>query len=278
MAIYAIGDVQGCYDELRALLDRLRFDPDRDRLWLVGDLVNRGPRSLATLRFVKGLGERAVAVLGNHDLHLLALVAGNAERRRSDPGLAAVLRAPDRDELIEWLRHRPLLHSEPSIGASMVHAGLPPQWDLTTARACAQELESVLRGDRWRTFFDYMYGNEPSLWNPNLTGWDRLRFITNAFTRLRFVDADGRLRLDAKGPPTMDRDGLTPWFRVAGRASAGETIIFGHWSTLGFHRHGGSACIDTGCVWGGSLTAVRVDAAPVPISHDCPGAATPKGD
>ncbi len=257
MATYAIGDIQGCYDPLRRLLDRIGFDPGRDRLWFAGDLVNRGPQSLETLRFVRSLGKAAVCVLGNHDLHLLALSAGNL-RHREDDQLLRLLDAPDAADLLLWLRQRPLLHHSASKGWSLIHAGLPPQWDLATARACAHEVERVLRGNAFPDFMGVLYGNQPDRWDPALHGIARLRFSVNCFTRLRFCTAGGRLVLKAKGPPGSQPPGVIPWFLVPGRRTRGERILFGHWSTLGFHHAERTWCLDTGCVWGGTLTAVRV--------------------
>ena len=257
MAIYAIGDIQGFYAEFRTLLDRLDFDPDKDRLWLAGDLVNRGPQSLAVLRFVKSLGEQAISVLGNHDLHLLAVAEGNLKHYKDD-SLAEVLQAPDREELLQWLRHRPLIYRSQDKGFSLIHAGLPPQWDMETALACAREVEQVLQGDGFRELILAMYGNRPDRWSPQLEGMARLRFIINCFTRLRFCTADGTLGLKEKGPPGTQAKGLLPWFEVPGRASADERIICGHWSTLGFVSRHNVWSLDTGCLWGGSLTAVRV--------------------
>lgn len=275
MAVFAIGDVQGCYDELRRLLDLLRFDPSVDRLWLVGDLVNRGPKSLETLRFVKGLGKAATIVLGNHDLHLLALVAGN-KKHGNGHTLDPVLAASDRDELVHWLRHRPLLHRDKSLGFSMVHAGLPPAWDIETAKACARELEEVLRGDRHREFLHEMYGNKPKYWDAALSGMERWRFIVNCFTRLRFCQLDGKLGLKEKGPPGSQRFGYIPWFQHPQRASRNERIVFGHWSTLGYIAEQNVWSLDTGCLWGGALTALRIDEArPTPIHLPCGGQADP---
>jgi bis(5'-nucleosyl)-tetraphosphatase (symmetrical) len=259
MAVYAIGDVQGCLDPLRRLLDRIGFDPARDRLWFCGDLVNRGPASLDTLRFVHGLGERAVTVLGNHDLHLLAAAWDDSRPRKKRDTLDDILAAPDRDELLEWLRRRPLLHHDPAIGFTMVHAGLPPQWDLDQARIAAGELEAVLGGDRFVDFLRQMYGNFPDRWVPDLEGIDRLRYIVNAFTRLRYVRADGRLDFERKGPPHQTSPDLVPWFHFPGRRSAGLRLVFGHWSTLGDVTHDGAFGLDTGCVWGGRLTALRLN-------------------
>jgi bis(5'-nucleosyl)-tetraphosphatase (symmetrical) len=276
VSIYAIGDVQGCYDDLRALLDGLAFDPANDRLWFVGDLVNRGPRSLDVLRYVRDLGDAAVTVLGNHDLHLLAIAAGNRRKHDGDAGLEAVLAAPDRDQLLHWLRHRPLLHRDTSLGFTMVHAGLPPQWDIATATACAREVEQALQGDDHLAYFLDMYGNKPKLWDPQLRGMERLRFITNCLTRLRYCAPDGTLRLKDKGPPGTQRTGFIPWYQHPGRASRGERIVFGHWSTLGYVAEHNVWALDTGCLWGGALTALRLDGPrPIPSHLPCRGQANP---
>ena len=276
MSTWAIGDIQGCYDELRALLDRLRFDPAKDRLWFVGDLVNRGPKSLDTLRFISSLGDRAVCVLGNHDLHLLALAAGN-ERFRDSDDLNQVLEAPDRDQLIHWLRHRPLLHHDETLDFTMIHAGLPPQWDLETARACAAEVEAVLRGPDHVDFFDRMYGNKPNRWDPELQGMDRLRFITNCFTRLRFVTRKGKLKLKLKGSPGSQKKKYFPWFLHPHRRTRDQRILFGHWSTLGYRHTDNVWALDTGCLWGGQLTALRLDAeTPEPVHLACPRQQNPE--
>ncbi|MGD9387592.1 MAG: symmetrical bis(5'-nucleosyl)-tetraphosphatase [Gammaproteobacteria bacterium] len=260
MAVYAIGDLQGCLDPLKRLLDRVRFDPAADWLWFTGDLVNRGPASLATLRFVRELGAQAVTVLGNHDMHLLATAwAENRPPKKRDT-LSEILEAPDRQELLEWLRRRPLLHYDPALDFAMVHAGLPPQWDLEDARAAAAELEAVLRGDRFVDFLRQMYGDKPDQWDPSLSGIERLRFIINAFTRLRYLRPDGSMEFANKGPLSRAADALIPWFSFPGRRSAGRRIVFGHWSTLGDLEHEGVHGIDTGCVWGGRLTALQLDA------------------
>lgn len=259
MAVYAIGDLQGCYTELRQLLDTLHFDPARDRLWFVGDLVNRGPESLECLRFVKELGDAAVVTLGNHDLSLLLVMSGVRELSpRHTTG--DILLASDRDELFDWLRRRPLLHHDPVLDYVMIHAGLPPQWDLATAVRCARELEAVLRGENYLEYFQGMYGDMPDLWSEELLGTERWRFITNCFTRMRYCTAEGRLDLQEKGRPGTQREGLYPWFRAPGRRSADTRILFGHWSTLGLVRENNVVSLDTGCVWGGSLTAMRLDA------------------
>ena len=257
MAIYAIGDIQGCYTELRRLLDRLPFDPGRDQLWFVGDLVNRGPQSLETLRFVMELGDRAITVLGNHDLHLLALAAGNL-RQAEKSNLGPVLHAPDREELLYWLRCRPLVHYDPKRDFLLLHAGLPPQWDLLQTLACAKEVENQLRGPESQTFLRHLYGNAPAKWSPDLRGVDRLRFITNCFTRLRYCAPDGTLALKEKGPLGSQKPGHVPWFQVPHRLTRNQRILFGHWSTLGYYAGENVWCLDSGCVWGRQLTAVRV--------------------
>jgi bis(5'-nucleosyl)-tetraphosphatase (symmetrical) len=269
MSTYAIGDVQGCYAELVELVARIQFNPQHDRLWFVGDLVNRGPQSLEVLRYVRSLGDAAITVLGNHDLHLLA-VAYSGERLRADDTLDEILRAPDRDALLDWLRHRPLLHHDASLNYTMVHAGLPPQWDLKTAKTCAGELESALRSDdSMHELFAHMYGNQPDQWSPPLRGTERLRFITNCFTRLRVCDADGRLHLKYKGTLQTIPDGFYPWFRAPHRRSETIKIVFGHWSALGYYDSRNTEervlAIDTGCVWGERLCAVRLDEAAEPV-------------
>ena len=271
MAVYAIGDIQGCYDELRELLAMIHFDPECDRLWFVGDLVNRGPKSLETLRFVRDLGTTAITVLGNHDLHLLAAAYGIRPDTIDDETLEPVLAATDRDELIDWLRRRPLLHHDADLGYLMVHAGLPPQWDLSLARQCAGEVESVLRSDRLEAFLSHMYGNKPRQWSRELTGWDRLRFIVNCFTRMRFCDRKGKLELKSSGPPGSQPDGYYPWYEIPGRASEGMNIIFGHWSTLRTTDIPGIFPTDSGCLWGGQLTALRIDTRPERIELPCRG-------
>jgi bis(5'-nucleosyl)-tetraphosphatase (symmetrical) len=259
MARYAIGDVQGCAAELRALLARLRFRSDRDRLWFVGDLVNRGPDSVGVLRFVRSLGDNAIVVLGNHDLHLLALALGTTTRPKRSDTLADVLGAPDRDTLLDWLLTRPLAHRDPDHPELMIHAGLLPQWSATQALSLAAEVSGVLRS-RPRELLDSMYGNEPDRWHERLRGPERWRCVINALTRLRYCDARGVMDLSQKQAPADDAGEFMPWFRVPGRASAGTPILFGHWSTLGFLDEGEVVALDTGCVWGGSLTAWSLDA------------------
>jgi bis(5'-nucleosyl)-tetraphosphatase (symmetrical) len=258
MALYAIGDVQGCNDELGALLGALHFSADRDRLWFVGDLVNRGPDSLGVLRRIRSLGDAATVTLGNHDLHLLAVAFGSA-RVRSDDTLNETLAAPDCDTLLEWLMGRPLLHEDHTLNACLLHAGLAPQWDLMLARQCAREFESALQRDPDR-LFGRLYGDQPDRWDDDLEGEERLRFIANCFTRLRYVDADGRLMLRAKGSPKKSPStSLIPWFEAREARWRGPRVIFGHWSTLGFINCANVTGLDTGCVWGGTLTALRLD-------------------
>ena len=256
MATYAIGDIQGCYDELRALLDDLNFDPARDKLWFVGDLVNRGPQSLEVLRFVKGLGDRAVTVLGNHDLHLVMQVGGYG-RRNAEDTLQPVLNAPDRDELVIWLRQQPLFHVDGEF--AMVHAGLLPQWTVTKAAALSTEIHLALTAENHREFLAHMWGSAPAGWRDDLTGWDRLRVIVNAMTRLRFCSPAGIMNLLSKGPPHKAPQDFLPWFEIPGRVSVSHTLICGHWSALGLKLGANLLALDTGCVWGGSLTAVRLE-------------------
>ena len=251
MPTYAIGDPQGCHDELQQLLARISFR-EGDRLWFVGDLVNRGPKSLDTLRFVKQLGHRAIVVLGNHDLHLVSVHEGFAKRRRGDT-FDDVLAAPDRGELIDWLRTRPMMHLEG--GWAMVHAGLLPQWSVQKALSLAGEVEGALRGSDYREFLKNMYGSNPDQWSDKLVGFDRLRVVVNAMTRLRFCTPEGRMEFKAKGaeaPP-----GYRPWFSY--REKDRESIVCGHWSALGLRVSDKLAALDSGCVWGGKLTAFRLE-------------------
>ncbi len=274
MAIYAIGDVQGCCDELERLLDTLRFDPACDELWFVGDLVNRGPKSLAVLRLIRLLGERAVVVLGNHDLHLIALAFGNLARvtsGRQGRELADVLDAPDGPELVTWLRHRPLAHYQPELNTLMVHAGVVPEWDAPMTIALAREVEAALQGPGCEAYIRELYGNEPARWSQQLAGQDRLRFITNCLTRIRYCHADGTLDLDENGAPGSQPVGLHPWFELPHRKTANVRMVFGHWAALGLLRKDNLLGIDTGCVWGRQLSAVRLDGEAVVTSVGCGG-------
>ncbi len=256
MSTYAIGDVQGCYEPLCRLLERIAYDPARDTLWFVGDLVNRGPESWHTLRFVRSLGERAVVVLGNHDLHLLAVAAGVRPPHREDT-LDGILHASDRDELLDWLRHRKLMHA--ASGYAMVHAGLLPQWDVPRALALAGEVEAVLRGDTHGELFRNMYGNSPAAWSDHLQGYARLRVIINAMTRLRLCTREGVMEFGHKTNPADGPQGYMPWFDVPDRASAGTPLVCGHWAALGLMLRTDVYAIDTGCVWGRELTALRLE-------------------
>lgn len=268
MALYAIGDLQGCAAPFEALLDEIRFDPGVDRLWLVGDLVNRGPRSLAALRRVMSLGDAVTAVLGNHDLHLLAAAAGARPPRRDDT-FQEVLDAPDAGDLVDWLRSRPLLHLDGGARRLLVHAGIPPPWTCADAQAEARNVEALLRGPAWRDALAAMYGNEPRAWSPNLDGTDRVRYTINALTRMRFCDAEGRLDLEHSGPPGTQPDGLVPWFDAPSRKTRDVHIVCGHWSALGLFRRADLTALDTGCVWGRALTAIPLDPPGPPIAVDC---------
>ncbi|WP_038053450.1 symmetrical bis(5'-nucleosyl)-tetraphosphatase [Thioalkalivibrio sp. ALJ1] len=261
MALYAVGDLQGCLDPLDRLLEQVHFDPANDHLWLVGDLVNRGPDSLGCLRRVRALGADATSVLGNHDLHLLATAAGVREPGGKDT-LRPVLDAPDAGDLLDWLAQRPLLHSDPATGWTMVHAGIPPAWDLEAAQAEARQVETELSEPKRRhAFLEVMFGNEPAQWHPDLAGYDRLRYTVNALTRMRYLTANGALEFAGNGPPEEASPDLTPWFRMPDRAAAGQAIVFGHWAALG-HRVGPDwLALDSGCVWGNCMTLARLDEA-----------------
>jgi bis(5'-nucleosyl)-tetraphosphatase (symmetrical) len=275
VARFAIGDVQGCHDELRALLRRLRFSADADELWFVGDLVNRGPKSLAVLRFVRSLGANARVVLGNHDLHLLAVAYG-AKRQRDDDTLEQVLEARDREGLLEWLVTRPLAQHDARAGDLLVHAGIVPAWSASRAVQLAREVECALVADP-KAFFAGMYGNEPDTWSERLVGMARWRFVVNVLTRLRFCTRSSRIDLRFKGPPDEVRAPLAPWFMHGDRRARGARVVCGHWSTLGYYDGRGVRSLDTGCVWGGALTALRLDdptATPVGVAcrrHQAPG-------
>ncbi len=272
MALYAIGDIQGCAGAFAALLKKLRFRPSRDRLWLVGDLVNRGPDSLGVLRHVIALGRSVTTVLGNHDLHLLATVAGGRNLSPADT-FDAVLEAPDADRLIDWLRHRPLLHYDAAARSVLVHAGIPPAWDVREARAHAREVEKLLRGRRWRKALRSMYGNEPAQWSDKLDRESRRRYTINALTRMRYCDRRGRLDFSYSGPPGSQTKGLTPWFDVPRKRSLNAHVVFGHWAALGLLRRADVTALDSGCVWGGCLTALRLDRRARPVKVNCAGSA-----
>ena len=276
MATYAIGDLQGCYDPLRRLLDYISFDPAIDRVWFVGDLVNRGPASLEVLRFVKSLGAAATVVLGNHDLHLVMQAEGYGKASREDT-LDEVLGAADRDELLAWLRAQPLFHVEGNW--AMVHAGLLPGWTVAQAQALSDEASAALTAADYREFLAHMWGSEPAAWRDDLAGWDRLRVVVNAMTRMRYVTSAGAMEFraaGAKAPPERGPPGCLPWFAAPGRASADHAIVCGHWSALGFHQEPNLLALDTGCLWGGALTAVRLEDRRV-LRQPCPQQAKPSG-
>lgn len=257
MSTYAIGDIQGCYDELLALLELVEFNPQKDTLWLAGDLVNRGPKSLETLRYVKSLGSSAITVLGNHDLHLLACAHGVKKAKGS---LKAILEAPDREELLDWLCQQPLIHHCPHLNFAMVHAGIPPIWTLQKAIELSAEVESVLQSKDRQTYFDHMYGDQPDTWSDNLSGMERLRVITNYFTRMRFCDASGKLELETKETADNWPEGYQPWFNFQRDKLNNLKLIFGHWAALEGNTQSDTVFgLDTGCVWGGALTALRLE-------------------
>ena len=270
MAVYAIGDLQGCYDPFMHLLDEIRFDPAKDTLWLVGDLVNRGPKSLKTLRFVKSLGDSAITVLGNHDLHLLALASGKVHLGQKFRTLRKVLNAKDRDELVDWLRRQPLAHYDREMDTLLVHAGVYPTWTVDKTMKLAGEVEKVLRGKSYTDLLDRMYGNRPRAWSDDLRGYSRLRCIINCLTRMRMLTLQGRLNFAHSAPPYRARKGLVAWFDVEDRAWEGTRVVFGHWSALGLIAMQHMVCVDTGCIWGRQLTAVRIDR-PVARVHQVEG-------
>jgi len=257
MSTYAIGDIQGCYDELSALLELIQFS-EQDRLWFCGDLVNRGPKSLDTLRFICGLGNRAVTVLGNHDLHLLAVHHGFAKTKRGDT-LDAILAAPDREELMAWLQQQPLIHTDASLGFTMVHAGIPPRWSIKKAHQLANECHQALKNNA-SNYFAHMYGNKPTTWSDTLTGTDRLRVITNYFTRMRFCTPQSELEFTSKGGLESQPNGFSPWFDLRATQYPDDNILFGHWAAL--EGHTGQPhmyALDTGCIWGEKLRGFRLE-------------------
>lgn len=257
MSTYLIGDIHGCYDELKMLLAQVEFDPAQDQLWLTGDLVARGPASLDVLRYVRSLGDSVRIVLGNHDLHLLAVYAGISRNKPKDR-LMPLLEAEDADELINWLRRQPLLQVDEEKKLVMAHAGITPQWDIDTAKLCAREVEAVLSSDTYPLFLDAMYGDMPNNWSPELSGLARLRFSTNALTRMRFCFPAGQLDMISKESPENAPPPLKPWFNVPGPVPRDYTVIFGHWASLeGKGTPEGIIGLDTGCCWGGTLTLLR---------------------
>lgn len=261
MATYAIGDIHGCFDELQLLLDKIAFDISKDVLWFTGDLVNGGKKSIETIQFVKSLGNKAITVLGNHDLTLLGLAMGKIcpikyERKE----IEAILTAPNKDELITWMQHLPLIHYDENLNILLVHAGIAPQWDLPKVLALAKEVESTMQGPQATAFFVNMFGNEPALWDDHLTGWDRLRCITNYLTRIRFCNREGRMDLLEKGPLSCAPINMMPWYDVPHRLTNDVKIVFGHWAALiGKTNNNNVISVDTGCVWGNYLSALRLE-------------------
>ncbi|MEM6512083.1 MAG: symmetrical bis(5'-nucleosyl)-tetraphosphatase [Pseudomonadota bacterium] len=260
MAVYAIGDIQGCYDPFMRLLDRIEFDPGCDTLWLTGDLVNRGPKSLKTLRAVRAMGDTAITVLGNHDLHLLALSQGTISNSKRFGSLEKTLRAAEIEEIIDWLRFRPLAHYDEQLDTLLVHAGIFPTWTVEKTLRRAAEVQRALRSDDFPIMLDNMYGNRPTQWSGKLKGHARLRFIINCMTRMRMLTPDRRLRMSFSGAPWKTRGKLRPWYEFRGEAWGKTRIVFGHWSQLGLIVLPELVSLDTGCVWGRQLTAVRIDA------------------
>ncbi|MDH5734904.1 MAG: symmetrical bis(5'-nucleosyl)-tetraphosphatase [Gammaproteobacteria bacterium] len=271
MTIYAIGDVQGCFQQLQQLLDKLGFDSNNDNLWFAGDIINRGPDSLATLRFIKSLGDSAITVLGNHDLHLLAVANGRRKQGKKDT-IKDILSAPDREELLDWLLHRPLIHYDHKLDICLVHAGIYPHWSIEQSLNYASEVENILRGKKHHEYFHHMYGDKPPKWSEHLKGWDRLRFITNVFTRMRYCMDDGHLDLKDKSSPGSQQSDVIPWFDHPERKTENTSIIFGHWSTLTDPGKERLYPLDTGCLWGGKLTALKIDQQNTRqrISIECP--------
>jgi len=278
MATYAIGDVQGCYDELKALLKKLSFKPDADQLWFCGDLINRGPNSLATLQLIHSLRDNCKIVLGNHDLHLLATAFYHRHPGKKDT-IHDILDADDAAILLSWLRKQPLVHFDETLNLLMVHAGLHPDWSMKQILDYAKEVETVIQGEKHINFYKHMYGDKPLNWSDTLSGWNRYRFITNIFTRLRYCDKQGKPALGVKGAPGTQAEHLMPWFDVPTRITQQQKIIFGHWSTLpqaGNKTVNNTYPLDSGCLWGGKLTAMRIDDASFEYTHlDCPGAQKP---
>ena len=263
MSTYAIGDIQGCYTELQNLLNEINFNEKNDQLWFAGDLVNRGPKSLQTLRFIKSLGASAKIVLGNHDLHLIA-ASKNIRPISNKDTIKEILTADDAAELINWLKSRPLLFTDTDLGFTMVHAGIAPQWTMDTAKNFAKECESILQNEKIDDFLMHMYGDTPNIWSDSIEGYARQRFIINCFTRIRFCTINGTLDLDVKVAPGSQKKSLIPWYALPNRKTIDNKIIFGHWSTIhlgvenNFKKYNVYP-VDTGCLWGGQLTAMRLD-------------------
>ncbi len=258
MATYAIGDIQGCYSAFKKLLKKIKFDPDKDKLWLCGDLVNRGPDSLKTLQYIRSLGDAAQCVLGNHDLHLLALYYTGGQAKKSDT-LHDILNSPDVDALMFWLRQQPLFYFDTHLNCAMVHAGIYPGWHINDCLSYAHEVHTVLRSEHYMRFFTAMYGNKPDCWQHDLSGMVRLRFITNVFTRMRFVNDKNHLLLKLKGSPLKQTENnIYPWFERAKKHIKHNRVVFGHWSTLTSRQYDNFFALDSGCLWGGTLSALKI--------------------
>jgi bis(5'-nucleosyl)-tetraphosphatase (symmetrical) len=269
MPVYAIGDVQGCYKALRKLIKLIDFKPARDQLWFCGDLVNRGPQSADVLRYIMDLGDSAICVLGNHDLNLLAVANGSRVPKDSDT-LDEILNAQDSNEMLDWLRKRPLFHRSDEFHVCITHAGIYPAWSIKKTEKLATEVQRVLRKGDYKGFLKNMYGNHPAYWDSSLQDWERLRFITNTLTRMRYLDTSGALELDLKCAPGSQPAGLYPWYSVEAKRKPSWKVVFGHWSALGLHWQNNAICLDSGCLWGGKLTAARIDSQkPVFFSQNC---------
>ena len=270
MTDYVIGDLHGCYDPFRKLLDKISFDPTKDKLWLTGDIINRGPKSRRTLQFVKSIDSSVISVLGNHDLHLLALSKNIIQTKDLiDTSLAKILHNRNSDELIEWLRQRPLAHYSKKLNTIMVHAGIPPQWTINNTIKYASEVQTILRGTNCSKLLSKMYGNKPDLWSPELTSYQRYKFTINALTRMRLIDNEGRLNFNHNGPPPNKEKRIFPWFEANRPKWEGTRIIFGHWSALKLIVNEKIIAVDTGCVWGNQLTAVKLSKKLNIVSVNC---------
>jgi len=274
VSTYVIGDIQGCLNELKQLLNKINFSSDKDVVWFTGDLVNRGPNSLEVLRFVKSLEENAITVLGNHDLHMLAIAHGLQKQRRSDT-FNQIMEAKDKDSLMEWIASQPLLHATDNDKHILVHAGIYPLWSVLEAKKYAKEVELVLQSDRLTEFLSHMYGNLPDKWSDSLRDWERLRFITNTFSRMRYCTIDAKLDLKSSVSPGKQTNSLVPWYELRNDTPDKHNIYFGHWSTLGLINKNGIRCLDTGCLWGGTLTALKIDEEFNYYQIDCKGEQKP---
>lgn len=270
MATYAIGDIQGCYSAFKKLLKKIKFNPNKDKLWVCGDMVNRGPDSLKTLQYLRSLGDSVQCVLGNHDLHLLAVYYTSLEPKKTDT-FSEVLNSRDVDDLMTWLRHQPLFHFDINLNCAMVHAGIYPGWNVEDCLSYAKEVENALTGEHFVNFFHSMYGNKPDYWKPSLKSMERLRFITNVFTRMRYIDEDDRLHMKLKGSPLLQEDpSVYPWFEQTQKHIKHNRVVCGHWSTLESKQYGNVFALDSGCLWGGELSALKISSEkPKWIRIDC---------